>query len=119
MPGVIVDGQDVELVYTEVLSAVERARHGLGPTFIEAKTVRFRGHFEGDPQNYRTDNDRDFDAIDPIIKQREKLMSEGVCTLETIQLIIDECESEIELAIEAALAAPLPNMARAYEGILS
>ena len=119
MPCVIVDGQDVELVYAEVLSAVERARQGLGPTFIEAKTVRFRGHFEGDPQNYRTDSDRDFDAIDPIVKQRAKLISEGICTLEATQQIVDECESEMELAIEAALAAPLPSVARAFEGVLS
>ena len=53
MPGVCVDGTDVAAVYDAVSTAVVRARAGDGPTFIEAKVQRFRGHFEGDPETYR------------------------------------------------------------------
>src|SRR5579859_6156410 len=53
MPGVIVDGQDAELVYSVVNEAAERARVGEGPTLIEAKTYRYRGHSRTDPAPYR------------------------------------------------------------------
>src|SRR5579862_919589 len=53
MPGVIVDGQDVKAVRDTVESALDRARSGLGPTLIEAKTYRYRGHSRTDPANYR------------------------------------------------------------------
>ena len=55
VPGVVVDGQDALAVQTATLAAVERARAGEGPTLIEAKTLRIRGHYEGDPQKYRDD----------------------------------------------------------------
>ena len=54
MPGVIVDGNDVFAVYEKANKAVERARAGRGPTLIECKTYRYRGHWEGDPEVYRT-----------------------------------------------------------------
>jgi pyruvate dehydrogenase E1 component alpha subunit len=57
MPGVIVDGMDVLAVYNAVKEAVKRAKSGKGPTLIECKTYRFRGHHEGDPNlglRYRT-----------------------------------------------------------------
>ena len=50
VPGVIVDGQDVFAVYDAAVEAVERARNGEGPTFIEAKTYRIEGHYVGDPE---------------------------------------------------------------------
>lgn len=54
MPGYSIDGNDVELVYETTKAAVERARRGEGPTLIECKTWRHRGHYEGDPDDYRT-----------------------------------------------------------------
>ena len=53
-PGVIVDGNDVLAVYEATQEAVDRARAGEGPTFIEGKTYRYRGHYEGDPMVYRS-----------------------------------------------------------------
>src|SRR5436309_2740429 len=50
VPGVVVDGQDAVAVRAATLAAVERARAGEGPSLIEAKTLRIRGHYEGDPQ---------------------------------------------------------------------
>ena len=68
MPGVIVDGQNVFEVYQAAVEAVERARRGEGPTFIEAKTYRIEGHFVGDPELYREkeETQRIFRETDPL-----------------------------------------------------
>ena len=67
MPGIIVNGNDIEAVYEVVGKAVERARNGDGPTLIEAKTYRMRGHYEGDLQRYRGQEDIEkWKALDPL-----------------------------------------------------
>ena len=53
IPGLSVDGGDAVLVHEATLAAVERARRGSGPTLLEARVVRWQGHFEGDAQDYR------------------------------------------------------------------
>ena len=65
MPGVRVDGMDVEAVYNATKEAIERAKAGQGPTLIECDTYRQYGHFEGDEQKYKTDKDPNRDR-DPI-----------------------------------------------------
>ena len=66
-PGCVVDGEDVLAIYGEVKLAAARARRGGGPSLIEAKTYRWHGHYEGDPQRYKTPEERrdgrSFDAI--------------------------------------------------------
>ena len=68
MPAKIVDGQNVFEVYEAACEAVERARRGEGPTFIEAKTYRIEGHFVGDPERYREkeETQRIFRETDPL-----------------------------------------------------
>ena len=68
MPAKIVDGQNVFEVYEAAVEAVERARRGEGPTFIEAKTYRIEGHFVGDPELYREkeETQRIFRETDPL-----------------------------------------------------
>ena len=67
MPGVIVDGMDVESVYDAASKAVARARGGDGPTLIECKTYRYRGHSRGDPGGYRSAEEHaEWTARDPI-----------------------------------------------------
>ena len=66
-PGVIVDGNDVLAVYDATQEARKRALAGEGPTMIEAKTYRFRGHYEGDPQVYRRPGELEaWKARDPV-----------------------------------------------------
>ena len=79
MPGVRVDGMDVEAVYNATKEAIERAKSGNGPTLIECDTYRKYGHFEGDEQKYKTDNDPNKDR-DPIIDFREKAIQNGWMT---------------------------------------
>jgi TPP-dependent pyruvate/acetoin dehydrogenase alpha subunit len=69
-----IDGQDVEAVYEATLAALEHARSGQGPVFLDVETKRMHGHYIGDPQVYRTKEDRDDAAEhDPIPRLRERL----------------------------------------------
>lgn len=119
MPSRIVDGQDVEAVYEAVAEAVERARGGGGPTLIEAKTLRFRGHYEGDPQTYR-----EKDAIaearrrDPLHIAAERLIARGVDQTTLDEIRKEEAEA-MRNAVEQAKAAAKPGPDRIYEGLLA
>jgi pyruvate dehydrogenase E1 component alpha subunit len=74
MPSIKVDGQDVEVVYEKAREALEHVRSGRGPVFLDVETYRMAGHYIGDPQVYRSKEDRDEAAErDPIIRLREKL----------------------------------------------
>ena len=79
MPGVTVDGNDVLAVFEATHAAVERARSGAGPTLIEGLTYRYRGHYEGDPQLYRTrDEVEAWQRRDPIPAFRRVLIERGI-----------------------------------------
>ena len=102
MPGVIVDGQNVFEVYNAAVKAVERARKGEGPTFIEAKTYRIEGHFVGDPEHYRSKEEtmKIFHDTDPLKKFREK-MAESMNDLVT-SAECDEIDAKVDAKIKAA-----------------
>lgn len=109
MPGVIVDGNDVEAVYTATHAAIERARSGGGPTLIEAKTMRMLGHaihdgFEYVPRELLAA----WEKRDPLRLYSEKLLAEGVATSDDIAAIHQRCEDEIAAAVAFAEASPLP-----------
>lgn len=79
MPGLIVDGMDVEAVYEVAQQAVDRARRGGGPTLIEAKTYRWYGHSRSDPRVYRTrEEENEWKRRDPIVLFGAKLLGRGV-----------------------------------------
>lgn len=84
--GVRVDGTDVEAVAEAFESAVLRARAGKGPSLIEATCYRFRGHFEGDADTYRTEEEKDRRrAQDPLELTAQRLISAGVATADHIE----------------------------------
>ncbi len=79
IPGEIVDGQDVDVVYASVAAATARARRGDGPTLLEMKTYRYRGHSRSDPAKYRPDGELDaWKGRDPIDILGHRLVDEGV-----------------------------------------
>lgn len=102
IPGVIVDGQDAVAVYEVTKTAVARARAGEGPTLIEAKVVRRRGHYAGDPQNYRSESEFD-DYRDPID------VLTGYLSGNVAARLLDEAEAEVRSAYDDAMAAPSPD----------
>lgn len=108
VPGVIVDGNDPEAVLAVLTGAVDRARSGEGPTLIEAKTYRLRGHYEGDPQAYR---DKEEIAAwvqrDPVPRFRARLGELGVED-DVVTSLESEVDAEVADAMQWALAEPLP-----------
>jgi pyruvate dehydrogenase E1 component alpha subunit len=109
VPGAAIDGNDVIAVYEAAEAAVERARAGEGPTLIECKTYRWKGHFEGDPMVYRTDEEfKGWQAKDPLPRFKSRLMEMGILTEEKIQQVDDAIAKMVEKAIQFAEESPFP-----------
>ncbi|HXW29890.1 MAG TPA: thiamine pyrophosphate-dependent enzyme [Xanthobacteraceae bacterium] len=109
MPGVVVDGMDVEAVFAAARTAVARARAGEGPTLIEAKTYRYRGHSRGDPGGYRgRDEHHAWVARDPIERLRQRLTSEFAIPVARLVDIESVAQVRVEEAIEFAKQSPEP-----------
>jgi len=114
IPGVIVDGMDVLQVYQAALEAVGRARSGGGPTLIETKTYRYKGHSRGDPGKYRSPEELDqWQARDPLPAFREHLLAQGI-----VEKMLEEVEAGIDRAVNEAVRhaenAPEPNPEETY-----
>jgi len=118
IPGVVVDGNDVLAVYEATEKAVERARKGEGPTLIECKTYRHKGHSRVDPAKYRPKEEvEEWLAKDPIKRFKEKLLQTNTLTESEIQQIEKEVSDEIEEAVKFAMESPYPAPEEALEDI--
>lgn len=110
-PGVIVDGQDIDAVHAATSEAVERARGGGGPTLLEMKTYRYRGHSRSDPAKYRPEGELDrWKTRDPIDLLGAKLVAEAVIGPNDPVEIRNETQAEIDAAAVRAAAAPYPTL---------
>lgn len=112
LPAEKVDGTDFFAVHEATGAALERIRDGAGPAVIEADTVRFDGHFIGDPQLYRGDGeiDRLRRENDCLIRFRERVTAEGWVDADDLDRIDSEVEALIEQAVQAGLSAPEPDV---------
>jgi pyruvate dehydrogenase E1 component alpha subunit len=118
IPGVIVDGQDVEAVAEVMRTAAERARVGEGPSLVEAKTYRYRGHSRTDPAAYRPPGELDaWLARDPIRILGDRMIADGQTTPDAIDAIWKAQEAAVQAAIEWAMAQPYPPVEAAFEDI--
>jgi len=118
IPGVVVDGNDVLAVYEATQKAVERARKGEGPTLIECKTYRHKGHSRVDPAKYRPKEEvEEWLAKDPIKRFKEKLLQTNTLTESEIQQIEKEVSDEIEEAVKFAKESPYPAPEEALEDV--
>lgn len=110
IPGEVVDGNDLFQVIEAMGKAVERARSGEGPTLIEAKTYRWRGHSRSDPRKYRSrEEEMDWQTNkDPIARYRAQLIREGVVTEEEAQEVESGVRTEVDAAAEFAKQSPMP-----------
>jgi TPP-dependent pyruvate/acetoin dehydrogenase alpha subunit len=118
IPGRIVDGNDVLAVYEATREAVERARGGGGPSLIEAKTFRMKGHAEHDDAGYvpREEFER-WAKRDPIERFERHLTGAGIAAAEELAAIESAIARELEAEVDFALASPLPPPERALEGV--
>ncbi|MBW2103657.1 MAG: thiamine pyrophosphate-dependent dehydrogenase E1 component subunit alpha [Deltaproteobacteria bacterium] len=114
MPAVVVDGQDVMAVAEAVTAAVERAREGKGPSFVECKTARFGPHGIGNPDKVHG-KDRDPRQIeelkrrDPVALFRSRLLEQGVLTEEDAERISREAEAEVAETEAFIDQSPFPD----------
>jgi acetoin:2,6-dichlorophenolindophenol oxidoreductase subunit alpha len=121
MPGVIVDGNDVEAVYEATDKAVKRARAGEGPTLIECKTYRWRGHHEGDPnqgERYRTREEiNEWKEKCPLKRLKMKLVQKDIKMQKKLEKIEKTIAKKIDEAVEFAKASQFPALEEMYEDI--
>lgn len=118
MPGITTDGNDVLAVYAAVQSAIDRARAGEGPTFIECKTFRMTGHSAHDAAEYvPRDLLQKQAGNDPILRLEKLLLAEGLITRERIRELEQTIHKEIDDAVAYAEASPLPDGREALEGV--
>jgi acetoin:2,6-dichlorophenolindophenol oxidoreductase subunit alpha len=118
IPGVVVDGNDVLAVRRAMEEAVTRARSGQGPTLLEAKTYRHRGHYEGDMGAYRPhDEVSEWLARDPIALFGRRLIEEHGVTQDELELVASEVERELDEAAAFAESSPHPLPEEALEDV--
>jgi len=118
MPGVTADGNDVLAVYDAVRTAIERARAGEGPTFVECKTFRMTGHSAHDGAEYVPKEL--FEAAaknDPVARFEKLLLADGVITTKRIRQLDERITSEIDDAVAFAEAGPMPDGSEAVKGV--
>ena len=123
MPGVIADGMDVLAVYKTVGKAVEAARTGRGPTLVECKTYRFRGHFEGDPNlgaRYRKAEEVEaWKAKCPIKRLKEYLLEKKIAKRSEIDSLEKVVRERVEEAMAYANASPFPEGRETLEDLFA
>ena len=107
IPGVTVDGNDIEAVYDAVQTAVDRARAGEGPTLVENLTYRWKGHSKSDKNLYRTREEiAEWRERDPIIRFENLLREQGVLTEDDIQATRARALEDMRAAVVEANSAP-------------
>ena len=107
---VAVDGNDVEAVAVIMTDVVRRIRAGGGPVFVEAATYRWHGHYEGDPERYRDEDElSEWQRRDPLVIARARLLGRGVGQ-DRIDAVEAQVGARIDAAVEAARQAPPPDM---------
>ncbi|MGI9860863.1 thiamine pyrophosphate-dependent dehydrogenase E1 component subunit alpha [Moorella naiadis] len=118
IPGVIIDGNDVEAVYDAVTAAVARARQGEGPTLLELKTYRWQGHFSGDPAAYRPQEEvKTWKDRCPLKRCRERLLNTHQVAEAELQALERKAEEEITAMLAFTLASPDPAPADAVQHV--
>jgi pyruvate dehydrogenase E1 component alpha subunit len=118
MPGAVVDGNDVLAVYATARKAVERARKREGPTLIECKTYRHKGHSRVDPAKYRVKEEvQEWLEKDPIKRLMDMIVSEHVLSNDEIEKIETAAMAEVEKAVKFAIESPYPAPEEALEDV--
>lgn len=118
MPSYSADGMDPEKVYHTVLKAVDSARSGNGPSLIEIKTYRYKGHSMSDPQKYRTKEELEsYKEQDPIIDVRDILLKKHKVSEDILTNIDNKVKKEIDDCVTFAENSLLPDDSELYKDI--
>jgi pyruvate dehydrogenase E1 component alpha subunit len=118
MPGDQVDGMIPETVHEAVARAVKRAREKGGPTLLEIKTYRYKGHSMSDPAKYRSKEEmEEYKLKDPVETTKNKLQKNFGVTDEEIEQINDRVKNEVAEAVQFADESPYPDDDEVYKDI--
>ena len=110
MPSDKIDGMTAEAVHEGLVRAVKRARDGEGPTLLEMKTYRYRGHSVSDPQKYRSkDEVEDYKNQDPITKVHSTILENKFATEQELKAIDDKIALIVEASVKFAEESPWPD----------
>jgi len=120
MPGEIVDGNDVAAVYLAAQRAIQKARAGEGPTFIECKTMRMHGHSEHDSAKYvPRELLEEWKKKDPILKAERMLLQLGYADEATFREVGERVTKEVEAGVDFAERSPLPEGPETLEDVFA
>jgi pyruvate dehydrogenase E1 component alpha subunit len=120
IPGQPVDGMDVEAVFTAMRDAAERARAGEGPTLLEIKTYRYRGHSRTDPAKYRPSGElQEWLARDPIEQLEDRLVGAGLASVDDLAAMRSDIQETIDAEAAAAATDPYPTIEDARASVLA
>ena len=120
IPGIEVDGMDVLAVHAVAQEAIARARAGEGPTLIETLTYRFRGHSLADPDEMRSQEEKQFwGARDPINKFSAYLLEQNLADHEELKEIEGQVQEKIEDAVKFAEESPEPDPSELYRFVFA
>ncbi len=118
MPSFPVDGMNVEAVHEAVSEAAERARRGDGPTLLEMRTYRYKGHSMSDPQKYRTKEEvEEYKQRDPIEQVLATIRENSLLTEEEIDAIIKKVKKQVDDAVKFAEESPWPDGQDAFKDV--
>lgn len=111
----VVDGNDAEAVYRVASEGAARCREGHGPVLIEAETYRWQGHYEGDAQPYKPEQESAaWRARDPLVVQGDRLIERGQATREELDAIGAAAAERVEAAVARARSLPAPEPEEAF-----
>lgn len=118
MPSEVVDGMDPEAVHLAIEKAAAHARSGNGPTFLEIRTYRYRGHSMSDPAKYRTKEElEEYKMKDPIEIAKKKLLSKKWATEADLDAIGEKVKAIVEESVKFAEESPWPDVSEVYKDI--
>jgi pyruvate dehydrogenase E1 component alpha subunit len=113
-----VDGMSCEAVHESMKRTADRARKGGGPTFVELKTYRYRGHSMSDPAKYRTkDEVEEYRKVDPIEVVKSSIIKSKFLSEKELEKIEESVEAEVQASVEFADNSPFPNPDEIYKDV--
>jgi pyruvate dehydrogenase E1 component alpha subunit len=118
MPSFPVDGMNVEAIHEAVAEAADRARRGDGPTLLEFRTYRYKGHSMSDPQKYRTREEvEEYKQRDPIEQVKQTILDNKILTEEKLAEIDKRVKQQVDDSVKFAEESPWPDGQKAFEDV--
>lgn len=118
MPSYQVDGMKCETVHEAIYDAAEKARSGEGPTFLEIKTYRYRGHSMSDPATYRSKEEvADYKKIDPIETTKVSIIEKGFATEAELDKMEEDIMKEVDESVTFSENSPYPDAADLFRHV--